>query len=442
MNIVSAVRQIQNFRRWVAPPESAIEKWLRRVYVPFFQIMPARWRVRVLHDQPKIPLPTYLAYPGVAHQTYQDAEQFQRQPIHRILLLKLDHLGDFIVSLRAMRLIRVSFPAAHITLVCASWNRPWAQQLGWFDRIVVFNFFSAMNKDWSVTERDLMARYDAVTSLPLDSYDLAVDLRHDVDTRPCLYRIVAAHRAGFHAPAHAGLPSLDLALPMMEGALPNNDSTKPLQAELRLQVLASAVVAAFAVPDPHPANALLTTPSNLPTHPFAILAIGAGDPIRCWPIERYGDVGRELIARNNLDIVVLGGPSDQADADRLAALLPYERVRTVIGAPLAELPNLVARAALCVCNGSGISHLAAALDVPTVCVLSGASRMHVWHPAGANVVSIGGMTPCQPCGLKRPSDCPWDVACLMVVSTTHVLSVCEQLLTPRVPAVTAETLPA
>jgi ADP-heptose:LPS heptosyltransferase len=253
-------------------------------------------------------------------------------------------------------------------------------------------------------------------------------LRHDADTRPCLYRIDAAYRAGFHAPAQAGLPFLDLAVPLMEGIQPQSDPTKPLQAELRLQVLASAVVAALAPPNQHPVAALLTTHSNPRSRAFAILAIGAGDPIRCWPIERYGEVGRELIARYNLDVVVLGGPSDQADADWLAALLPQERVRTVVGAPLAGLPSLVAEAALCVCNGSGISHLAAALGVPTVCVLSGASRMDVWHPAGARVVSMGGMTACQPCSLKHPADCPWEVACLLVISTTHVLDACEQLL--------------
>ena len=421
--IIVVVEQLQSFRRWIAAPESTREKWLRQIYVPLFLMMPSKLRTRLLLKRPGHPVITYLTSLGVS--------RFRRSSIRRILLLKLDHLGDFIVGLRATRLIRDSFPNSHITLVCASWNRTWAQQLGWFDRIVVFDFFSAMNRDWSGTEIDLMARYNSISSLPLESYDLAVDLRHDPDTRPCLYRIDATYRAGFHAPAHTGLPSLDLALPMTEGVLPSNDPTKPLQAELRLHVLAAAVVAAFAPPERHPVEALLTTHTAALGRSFAILAIGAGDPIRCWPIERYGEVGRELIARHDLEIVVLGGPSDQADADRLAALLPQERVRMVIGTPLADLPSLVAEATLCVCNGSGISHLAAALGVPTVSILSGTSSMHVWHPAGASVISIGGMTSCQPCSLKQPTDCPWDVACLMAVSTSHVLGACEQLLAPE-----------
>jgi ADP-heptose:LPS heptosyltransferase len=112
----------------------------------------------------------------------------------------------------------------------------------------------------------------------------------------------------------------------------------------------------------------------------------------------------------------------------LAAMLPPGRVRTVIGKPFVELAPLLGAAALCVCNGSGISHLSAALGVPTVCLLGGTHRMEVWHPSGSNAISIGGRTPCQPCGLRLASQCPWDVACLNVIETRFVVEACERLL--------------
>jgi ADP-heptose:LPS heptosyltransferase len=201
-----------------------------------------------------------------------------------------------------------------------------------------------------------------------------------------------------------------------------------MRADLRLQLLAGAIIAAFSPPGPHPAEALLTSSPVATQRPFAVLALSAGDPIRYWPVERYGEVGRELIARHGLDIVVLGGTVEQEDAMRLAASLPQECVRTVIDKPLVDLPSLIAGAALCVCNGSGVSHLAASLGVPTVCILGGTTRMSVWRPAGTNVVSIGGMTACQPCHLKYASDCPWDVDCLTSVSAAHVLGTCNRLL--------------
>jgi ADP-heptose:LPS heptosyltransferase len=433
-SLVSITEKLREFRRRIAPPGSSRERIARLFYVPIAGL--------VLNGRQMQPQPDPFMTPEIVYLEDLGVAECQYQPIRNILLLKLDHIGDLIVGMRAMRHIREGFPDARLTLVCASWNRTWAQQLGWFDRIVCFDFFSPLNRNWTVTEADLNALYDSVGSLQLETYDLAVDLRHDADTRPCLYRIDSKYRAGFYAPVHEGLPYLDLVLPMNEGISLGGNLSKSLHADLRLQVLAAAVVTAFAPHRPHPAEALVAPPLMTPRRgtagrAFAVLAVGAGDPIRCWPIERYGDVGRELILRYGMDIVVVGGAMEQADAAMLASLLPRDRVQTVIGAPLAELPQLMAGAALCVCNGSGMSHLAAALGVPTVCILGGTTRMDVWHPAGANALSIGGKTPCQPCGLKQASECPWDVACLTVVSSAHVLGACERLLAARAHPVTA-----
>jgi ADP-heptose:LPS heptosyltransferase len=428
-SFVERVEDLREFRRRIAPPGSRREKLARLFYVPVVMGLPRRWRTR-LHPEPKmVPELEYIEGLGVRNSRHQS--------IRSIILFKLDHIGDLIVGMRAMRQIREGFLDAHITLVCASWNRAWAERLGWFDRVVCFDFFSPLNRNWSGTADDLNTLYDMVGGLELDSYDLAVDLRHDVDTRPCLYRIRAKYRAGFYAPAQEGWPHLDLILPLTEGVSAEGVPLKPLHADLRLQVLAGAVVSAFVAPRPHPAEALVVSHRGMGERAVAVLAIGAGDPIRCWPIERYGEVGRVLIARHGLDIVILGGLLDQADAAVLARLLPRDRVRIRLGEPLAALPQLMATAVLCVCNGSGMSHLAAALAVPTVCVLGGTTRMDVWHPAGPNVISIGGRTPCQPCGLKHACDCPWEVACLTSITTDHVVAACDRLLEAGVGSVEA-----
>jgi len=201
---------------------------------------------------------------------------------------------------------------------------------------------------------------------------------------------------------------------------------------LRLHLLAAAAIATFAPKSPHPLKSLVPQPHAEPARNRAILAIGAGDPIRVWPIERYAEVARHLITDHGMEIVILGGPAEQQDANRLKTLLAPQPAHTAIGLPLDQLPAFVAGAALCICNGSGISHMAAALGVPTICILGGTSRMEVWHPGGANAVSLGGRTMCQPCGLKHPSDCPWQVACLSIIQPAHVLAACAQIL-PRSP---------
>src|SRR5215471_9779636 len=47
----------------------------------------------------------------------------------RLLVLKLDHYGDFLIGLPALKKLRRAFPTDHITLVCGSWNVALAKEL-------------------------------------------------------------------------------------------------------------------------------------------------------------------------------------------------------------------------------------------------------------------------------------------------------------------------
>jgi len=414
------VSTLQKLRRSIAPPGSLRETLLRRLYAPFLTALPKN-----PFDPDRLPQTMQAELVTLHDPGLVDCRP---TPINRIIVLKLDHIGDMILGMRAMHHLREAFAGAHITLICASWNRNLAEQTRMFDDIHCFDFFPALHRDWTAPDQPPTALYDRIKDLPLSTYDLAIDLRHDADTRPCLYRIPAKFRAGFHASAEAGLPPLDLMLPATEAFAAGDATLHSLHAELRLQLLASAAIATFAPKSPHPLKSLVPQAENPPGRKRAILAIGAGDPIRVWPIDRYAEVARNLIADHGLEIVILGGPAEQQDADRLKTLLAPLPAEIAIGLPLERLPAAIAEASLCVCNGSGISHMAAALGVPTVCILGGTSRMEVWHPAGAHAISLGGRTSCQPCGLKHAPDCPWHVACLSIIQPAHVIAACTQLL--------------
>jgi ADP-heptose:LPS heptosyltransferase len=419
------ITRLRGLRRKLAPPASRRERWARKLYLPLVQFTRGGLKSAVAVPPPV----AELVWLGGTVMEVPAADTLPA-PIRRLAVLKLDHIGDFILGMRAMRMLREGFPDAHITLVCASWAEDWARRSGLVDSIVPFDFFPALTREWDRSPERIKQLQDAVAASLPDSYDLAVDLRYGEDTTPVLYRIRTRYRAGFPAPIEPGLPHLDLIVPYSQAIGTGELKARSLQAELRLQMLAATVVAAFGAPQPHPIRACLTdtSPPLGSARQFALLSIGAGTAIRNWPVERYAEVGRALIERHDFDIVILGGRAEQQNAERLSALLPEGRVQLVIGRSLGELPQFVAGASLCVSNDTGMSHLSAALDVPTVVVLSGQDRMEVWRPAGVNAVAIGGWTPCQPCGLAEPGECRWGVPCLNVVTPAHVLEASERLL--------------
>jgi len=412
--IEELVELIGAVRRRVAPPESARERWLRSLYVPLLLRLETRALSRV-EPNPYCETLTGEAVLGA---------RLPAAP--RILVLKLDHIGDFIVAMPAMQHLRDHFPAAHITLVCGSWTQDWARQIGLFDRVVVFDGMKRSGPAWTGFSPAVQQSF---TELRLGGFDLAIDLRHDPDTRVLLGQVDAIHRAGFCAPADQGGASLDLALPNVEHVSTAEGTGRPLPAEQRLLLLASAITNGFARPE-HPALRLMHggMPEMAPRR-YAILAPGAGGAIRLWNEARLQAVGAFLIAQHDLDLVVIGYRAERRVAEAFSAALPAGRVRSAVGLSLAELPNLMRDAVIYVGYDTGPTHLAAALGIPTVSVMSGIPCGDVWRVLGDHVAVVRGHAACSPCHLMEVSQCPHGVVCLDVISVEDVVSACRGLLT-------------
>ena len=131
-----------------------------------------------------------------------------RRPITRLLVLKLDHYGDFIIGMPALRGIREAFPSAEIRLVCGTWNKRNAELSGLVDEVRCFDFFPERPSHSGIAEPVPIEPFDAAVA---GAWDIAIDLRVDEDTRHLLNRINARLRCGIGSTAQFAM--LDIALP-------------------------------------------------------------------------------------------------------------------------------------------------------------------------------------------------------------------------------------
>lgn len=137
------------------------------------------------------------------------AETIAADAVERILLLKLDHLGDFLMAVPALRAVRAHFPAAHITLVVGEWNIGLARRIGIADELLTFDALPRNAEEVRADAAGKAAQFDA---LIIGRYDLAIDLRSFGDTRILLRNVDATHKAGI---GHRGAyPFLDIFLPI------------------------------------------------------------------------------------------------------------------------------------------------------------------------------------------------------------------------------------
>lgn len=94
---------------------------------------------------------------------------------------------------------------------------------------------------------------------------------------------------------------------------------------------------------------------------------------------------RSILNIPGMEVVFIGGAGDN--------FAPFRAWRTIPGAPLGEVKDLLAGAALFVGNDSGPAHMAAAFGLPVVAIF-GASEAAIWGPwrtASEVVAGVGGI---------------------------------------------------
>src|SRR5580704_2911909 len=90
-------------------------------------------------------------------------------PRHRRLLVtKLDHVGDFLIALPALEKLRATFPKDHITLVCGSWNTELARASGVANEVRPYDFFPENAASWAGKPIEDLERFREICGGPFD----------------------------------------------------------------------------------------------------------------------------------------------------------------------------------------------------------------------------------------------------------------------------------
>ncbi len=138
---------------------------------------------------------------------------------------------------------------------------------------------------------------------------------------------------------------------------------------------------------------------------------GAGSESKRWPLERFRELARRLALHGDT-LLLISGP---AEANlRISEAFPETRTIAAESIPLDWLAAVLVRCRAYVGNDSGISHLAAGLQVPSV-VLFGPTLPRHWAPLGKRVVVLH-----RPGGCKACVDGCGDHTCLLNISVEDV----------------------
>ena len=364
---------------------------------------------------------------------YPSRPLIAREAVRRLLLLKVDHIGDCVTALPAVRRLRSLFPNARISVLAAASTRAVWSLVDGIDEVIPFQFFHTRSGEGQtpIGEAELTALRERLTP---EDFDLAIDLRKSPDSRRLLLHTGATYLAGFGHGTE--FPWLDITVEW-EGD-PRFQSKRAHISEDLLRLVQAVELACdgdrHVVDRPRPAWPILDEDlASLGERPVVVIHPAAGTPTREWPPKLFAQLIDMLVQDFEVNIALVGGPGDEAIAQAVFdAVRHKERVTSLLGRlTLAQLADFLPHCALFVGNNSGPSHLAAALGVPTVAVHSGVIASEEWGPNGPLAVAIRRDMSCAPCYISKLEECHRKLACLTRLTPGDVLQACAPLLLGR-----------
>ena len=385
---------------------------------------------------------TDIVLRGLAPLLLRQSSQHQRHA-HRILLLRLERIGDLLMALRAIGEVRRQAPGAQIDLVVGSWNAALANSLRDVDRVEVLDVPWMARQGSGATWATLIRRAWAWRRR---QYDLGINFEGDIRSNLLLGVSGAAQRVGFamggggpvltepvefSKTAHTATNVGRLVVHAFGSASDSLDGEEPDDAgQLPIPEDASGR-----------AEALLTQTGA--TGMLIGIQASAGREIKQWDPDRFAQVGTALAREYDATLVMTGTEGEKRVTEHVKRRIA-EDVR-IIDLPadldLLTLGGVIKRLALYVTCDTGPMHLAAAVGTPIVAIF-GPSLPSRYAPLSPRSRMVRVDLPCSPCNQLRnpPSWCVGHIPdCLVGVEVPQVLSAARELLGPAGSSVQSTT---
>lgn len=343
----------------------------------------------------------------------------------RIAVFRALQLGDMLCAVPALRALRAGEPDALITLIGLPWVRGFADRFDdLIDDVLVFPGMPGMPEQ-PFDADSAPAFYAAARER---AFDLAIQLHGSGTLSNEVVRRLGARRIAAFCPtpgtADAPGGSREVSGPETLVPWPDGHEIERLMAMMRaLGYPAVDTHLSFPLcPADHTAWGLLARQHGLEPGGYVCVHPGARMLSRRWPVERYAEVVRHV--RQRWPVVITGAVDELMLAHRLAELSGPPVINLCGRTSLGTMAALVAHSRLLLCNDTGASHIAAAMDTPSVVVSCGSDAAR-WAPLDARRHRVlADYPPCRPCSWQQ---CPIGHGCAIHIAVSSVIRAVDEL---------------
>ena len=336
--------------------------------------------------------------------------------VSRVLVVRLRSIGDTVLATPSLIALRRFLPDAQIDVLLEDWVAP------------VLDGFDAVDNVISFRKNDLKSRLQTARKIRANKYDVAFNL-HGGTTATFFVRASGAkYRVGFASYQYNFLYTHLAPSPLEFWQTEHAHSAE--------QQLALLGFVGIPVAD-KPKSRLIVSEKmaeemDLFLHVYgvdeeriALIHPVAAFDTKQWATENFAKIIDYLASRDIFSVVV-ATPKEENVMKELS-----EKTSAIFHGftdlTLPEITALASRAQIFVGNDSGIAHIAAAVETPSV-VIFGSSNINHWRPwTNAPHEIVYEKMPCQPCAGYFCKEFG-EPECIKRVSVENVIAAIEKVL--------------
>jgi heptosyltransferase-3 len=339
-----------------------------------------------------------------------------------ILVARTDRLGDVILTLPVVSVLRDHLPHARLGMLLRHYTGQIVQGNPDLDEIL-----------WYDDERGPVPFFRMLRTLRQKRFDVVIVARPElrlallmacarvpirVGTAFRFYSVLFTHRVFEHrrfAEKHEVEYNVALLKPL-EVPL---DATS-LRFPIRIEPSERDAV-----------EARLQALGMIPGRKRVILHPGSGGSAREWPVGRFAELGQRLQHRGDVQVLVTGTAGEHWRVEEVVRGAGPPALDLAGQWSVRELAAVISGAELFVSNSTGPLHLAAALGIPVLAFYPTITPMSArrWGPytPHAEVLEASPVPECPACSGGNPLEC----RCMESISVDRAFAAAQRLMEPR-----------
>jgi heptosyltransferase-2 len=339
-----------------------------------------------------------------------------------ILIRATNWIGDAVMSLPALRAVRVRFPAARISVLARPWVVDLYSREHFADQIVPY------------TCGNLREKLRLAHSLRARRFDCAILLQNAFEAAALAFVARIPERIGYARDGRSLLLTRAIAVPKPH-EIPRHERYYYLELLRRAGITDSVPplgehdepIRLEGAEEAGREGSRLLAEAGLPEPVIGLSPGAAYGGAKRWLPERFAEAAVSVAASGGRAVAIFGSQAERGLCEQVRAQVARRGVRSHNFAGETTLARFISMAAACdvyLTNDSGAMHIASALGVPTVAVF-GATDDIATGPTGPLALVVRHTVDCSPCLLR---ECPIDHRCMTGVSADDVARTALKLL--------------